>query len=114
VNGCVHTGCAKKNVPSPLEKIPRQGFVQDYVDWARDEDRIVPAHQVEPGDLFALHFESRGRFAHIGFVYDVPRDGYYSTVEGNTDDEASREGVKVSARERDVTDGTVFIRWSED
>jgi len=114
VNAVVQIATGKKNERSPLEAIRRQAYVQDYVDWANREGRIIPAHHAEPGDLFALLFPSKGRYAHIGFVFDPPRDGQFSTIEGNTDDEASREGIKVASRVRDVTDGTVFFTWARE
>lgn len=114
-NGCIHTACAKQNVRSPLEEMRRQGLVQDVVDWAESEDRIISADEVEPGDLFALYFgPPKDRYAHIGFVYDIPRgQPRYSTIEGNTGEEGEREGYKVASRIRRVTDGTIFIRWTD-
>lgn len=113
VNACVEIASGKKNLRSTLERIPLQGYVQSYVEHAEDRGWMREPEEVEPGDLFALYFPNRGRFAHIGFVYDVPRDGQFSTIEGNTDDEASREGIKVASRVRDVSEGTVFFRWWE-
>lgn len=114
-NGCIHTACAKQNRRSPFEggEIRWEGFVQDYVEWAEEHGAIIDPPGVEPGDLFALYHAGLERFAHIGFVYDPPRDSArYSTVEANTGNGGEREGYKVASRIRRLTDGTVFIRWA--
>lgn len=114
VNGCVHTACAKQNVQSPLEEVALEGFVQSYIDWAEAKGAIIDPPGVQPGDLFALYHAGFERFAHIGFVFDPPRDtARYSTIEGNAGDEGEREGYKVTSRIRRLTDGTAFIRWTD-
>jgi len=51
------------------------------------------------GDLIGIYFQSKGRLAHIGF-YDGENSEYYFTVEGNTNEEGSREGDGVYRKRR--------------
>lgn len=113
VNGAAEIAAAKKNVRSPLEAIDLQGYVQSYADWALEEDRLVGPDGVGIGDLFCLYHEGLERYAHIGFVHRPPHRGVFTTCEGNAGDRGERKGYKVAARERDVTDGTIFIRWTD-
>ena len=77
--------------------------VFDWVKWAKRTGRI----QAKPtrGCLFAyLNPDGSG---HIGFVTGV-KLGVFSTIEGNTNDDGSREGYKVCRRTR-VGSKYVFI-----
>lgn len=66
------------------------------------------------GDVFLLYFPRLGRFGHTGFVTGVAGDGSaYDTIEGNSNDEGSREGVEVCARVRTIGPQDRFIRWTE-
>jgi hypothetical protein len=48
----------------------------------------------------------------MGFVYRVPSGGRFWTIEGNTNDDGSREGFKVATRRRRVNERVVFLRWA--
>jgi peptidoglycan hydrolase-like protein with peptidoglycan-binding domain len=54
--------------------------------------------RVRPGSLF-LSRRSPGDWAHVGIVEEVAAE-HFRTVEGNTNDEGSREGYEVAARFR--------------
>lgn len=57
------------------------------------------ASQIEPGDIFLNVKKERIDWTHTGIV--VKRDGdWIETIEGNTNDEGSREGYEVCARTR--------------
>jgi hypothetical protein len=114
VNACAEIAAAVINkMHSPLEQVRRQGFVADYYEWAEQNDLLIPFEKIVPGDLFLLWFESKDRHAHIGFVDTVHLNSdRYITIEGNTDDEASREGIKVAKRDRKPGKGDVFVRWA--
>ncbi len=64
-----------------------------------------------PGDFFFVYFPSMGRVAHTGVVYAVD-GGYVKTIEGNSNDEGSREGYEVCRRRRPIKRalGAVGIR----
>lgn len=113
VNACAELAAAVKNEPSPLEEVELQGYVPSYYAHGRREGWRVPFEETGPGDLFLLYFPSKERHAHIGFVDAVDLNSdRYMTVEGNTDDRASREGIKVARRARSPQKGDVFLRWT--
>lgn len=114
-NGCAELAAAVRNTGgSPLEAVELQGYVASYYEWARGTDRLVPFEDIEPGDLFLLWYDSLERHGHMGFVDRVDLDAdSYATIEGNTDDQASREGIKVALRIRTPRKGDVFVRWAE-
>jgi len=51
------------------------------------------------GDLIGIYFKEKKRLAHIGF-YDSETSDFYITVEGNTNEEGSREGDGVYKKRR--------------
>lgn len=113
VNWCAEQAAKDLKSISPLEEVAIQAYVQSYADWAKKTGRWVSAEEAGPGDLFVLYYPKLERFAHIGFVEEVNEDeGYYTTIEGNTNDAASRDGYKVAKRRRNLTERTKFIRWT--
>lgn len=100
------------NMLSALEAVPLQGYVQSYYEWAVQHDRLISPAEAGPGDLFVLYYSNLGRYGHIGFVVECnEKEGWYTTVEGNTNEEGSREGNTVAKKKRNITPGTKFIRW---
>ena len=68
------------------------------------------------GDIFLMYFPSLHRFAHTGIVLSVTEttSAYLcTTIEGNTNDDGSRDGWKTCIKSRGFkkTDGHRFIRW---
>lgn len=54
-----------------------------------------------PGDVFTIYSSHRKRVAHGGFYIGTDRSsGYFITIEGNTNDGGSREGIGVFKRKR--------------
>ena len=54
----------------------------------------------QKADVFGIYFSNKGRIAHVGFI-DVWEDNSYCiTVEGNTNDEGSRDGDGVYRKRR--------------
>lgn len=113
VNACAEIAAAMKNLISPLEAINYQGYVDAYFHhepaW-----RVSPEH-VQPGDLFLIWFEHirpGPRYAHIGFVdrVDWSLQSYW-TVEGNSNDDGSREGFEVVRRLRPFHDKDAYLHW---
>lgn len=68
----------------------------------RQWNEITPALKItkypKPGDIFIMDF-GKGQ-GHTGFVVEVHADGSLKTIEGNTNDEGSREGYEVAYRIR--------------
>lgn len=77
----------------------------------------------EVGDVFLLYSKREGRYAHTGIVTGVDdpdragiRDVHVCiTIEGNTNDDGSREGFATLRKVRTFreADGHKFIRWTE-
>ena len=53
----------------------------------------------ETGDVFCIWYHNLGRPAHIGFI-EVWGENWISTVEGNTNEAGSREGIGVFKKRR--------------
>lgn len=101
-----------KGMEHPLKEVGRKAYVPDYVTWARNKNRIISVEDAGPGDLFALNFPSKGRYAHLGFVVEVNEDeGWFTTCEGNSNEEGSREGYMVVSRRRSITRNVRFLRY---
>jgi cold shock CspA family protein len=87
--------------------LPLVGGCVSLFDYAKGKGMIETAPA--PGDIFLMWSNSKGRFAHTGFVSGVSID--YRTIEGNTNPEGSREGDGVYIRTRKVHPNDRFIRW---
>ena len=86
---------------------PRSAWSPDFVkapDWNRGRGK-TPA----PTDAFGVYFSSLGRVAHTGLVEKV--EGKMAvTIEGNTNDDGSRDGNGVYRKRRPL--GTILSkRW---
>jgi hypothetical protein len=47
----------------------------------------------EPGDAFGVYYNDKGRIAHVGVIKKWPRDSeYFISIEGNTNNDGSRNG----------------------
>lgn len=114
VNGAAEIACAIKNVESPLEDVPLQGYVQSYYNhgtvagWRREWD------QAHPGDLFLTWSDSQRRWTHIGFIWRVARNRReFLSLEGNTNLDGSSRGYMVIAQWRSADERTVsFLHWT--
>lgn len=80
--------------------VPKTGGVLECWRRASDEYKILKANatpqNIVPGAQFILSFgEGKG---HTGFVIEMFSDGSYSTIEGNSNDDGSRDGYEVAKR----------------
>lgn len=98
---CAVQASTKSSTANPLKKT---GGVLDQ--WnSRPALRVeVP----EPGDIFIMDFG--GGKGHTGIVESVRSDGTIKTIEGNTNDEGSRDGYKVCRRIRKINSCKGFLR----
>jgi len=73
--------------------------------WQATTCRKIPArsNSVKPGDIFIMQFKHGT--GHTGFVVKV-ENGIVHTIEGNTNDDGSREGYEVAQRKRTI--GEIF------
>lgn len=100
---CMEQAAKEMGQPNPLVKT---GGVADQ--WNRTVLRKLPkTGAVKPGDIFIIIYKNGS--GHTGIVEEV-KNGYVLTVEGNTNDEGSREGYEVVRRERTLSEITGFIQ----
>lgn len=96
--------------------VVKSASVQQQCEWAAKKGvrLIATKAKAEPGDLFALWYgKPHHRWAHIGFVVSVAKDGKtIETVEGNTSGAGEREGWMVAEKTRILTSKDRLIRWS--
>lgn len=84
--------------------IPKTGGVLDL--WNKAENNRVSTP--EPGDV--VIFDYGGGKGHTGIVESV--NGHsITTIEGNTNDDGSREGYEVARRTREVAKAKGFLRF---
>jgi len=96
----------------PLEWIAKDTFSCDRM--AEDAEKagqllraVKPSEihdVVQPGDFFLVVSSKNNRdWRHVGIVVDIDDSGaVITTIEGNTNDEGSREGYEVALRHRAV------------
>jgi|GEM_PF-1054531 len=87
-----------ETVALPFER-PQTAGAWDYERWAREQSgKGVTIHKprksIKRGDIVVF------TFSHIGLAIADEKNGYVSTVEGNTDLNGSREGGGVYRRHR--------------
>lgn len=110
VNWSFEQAALELGVTSPLESVPLQAYVQSYVQHGKANNWVVPNADARAGDLFCLWNASLKRYAHIGIVTGWTMDGKrLTTIEGNTNDEGSREGYEVAKRTRTPVEQTIVI-----
>jgi hypothetical protein len=80
---------------------------------AREAGLFLPEEEargsLRPGSIFLIR-RTESDWTHAGLVTDV-QDGVFDTIEGNTNDDGSREGFEVCARSRGFAN-TDFILLS--
>jgi len=84
--------------------------------WAKDNNKHIPSSDlkskgtknVKPGDLFLVINKNNPDDArHVGVISEIG-DGYFTTIEGNTNDEGSREGYEVCKRIRNYNSNSII------
>jgi hypothetical protein len=89
--------------------LPRTGYTPLIHRWVKANKRIITAQQAQKADLVLFWFPALKRVAHVGIVGKItPSDVW--TIEGNTNDEGSREGYEVARRKRKLTRHMIFVR----
>jgi hypothetical protein len=103
---CVGKAANMLEVKNPLVKT---GGVM--LQWNTTNLRKLPktSKGIKPGDIFIMEFP--GGTGHTGFVEKVEGKVVY-TIEGNTNDDGSREGYEVARRERPLSSFKGFIQLS--
>jgi hypothetical protein len=96
--------------------VKRTASVQQMAEWAAGANCRLMATKTpaKPGDLFCLWYPKLGRWAHVGIVRSVAKDGKtITTVEANTSGNGSREGWLVAEKTRVLGPRDRLIRWVE-
>ena len=79
----------------------KTGSVQKMVDWAKENATL--RRDPEVGNAIAIFFPKLNRYAHIGLITKVekgPKFTTVETVEGNSNNDGSRNGNAVVKRRR--------------
>lgn len=98
----VKEACLELNVINPLTKTG--GVLAMY-----NAEPDLRVKDPEPGDIFIMDF-GKGT-GHAGFVIKKLPNGKLQTIEGNTNDEGSREGYEVCIRnDRKISQMKGFLR----
>lgn len=103
---CVAEQCKATKGINPLLKT---GGVLAQWNFCKDKKMILNSSDtILPGDIFIMqHSPTTG---HTGFVLKVLSKNEIQTIEGNTNDDGSREGYKVCIRTRKINTIKGFIR----
>ena len=93
----------------------RSASVGDWVATAAADDYGLSVTDTpRPGDLVAFDWDGNGDFAypnrHIGVVKSSPKNGSFTTIEGNTELPSGGDGVAKRLRSTDDGYSTLFIR----
>lgn len=87
--------------------------------WFKDPERITWTRErmeqlISKGNICGIYFRSKRRVAHVLAVLDDFGDGYVLTIEGNTNDQGSREGNKVAIRLRHKSELYICSNWLDE
>lgn len=97
---CYQQACKEMNIDNPLVKTG--GVLKQW----NEIDKKYKANVPQVGCIFIMDYG--GGLGHTGIVERIDGDTLY-TIEGNTNDEGSREGYEVCRRTRKVAKCVGFI-----
>jgi peptidoglycan hydrolase-like protein with peptidoglycan-binding domain len=89
---CFSREAKGRGVPNPMKQT---GSCSDLYSWAKQNGYLVTSPKA--GDIFLVIGGDTGHY-HTGFVSRDPVNGYFATVEGNSNNDGSSNGYKVAAR----------------
>lgn len=94
---CVGKAAREEEVRNPL--IKTGGVMRQ---WNETILRRLPktSSGIKPGDIFVMKF-AHGT-GHCGFIIKI-ENGLVTTIEGNTNEDGSREGYEVAIRQRPIS-----------
>lgn len=115
------------NIPAPwcaafvhwcLDSAGIKNTITAYSPSAQNKKNLVyyQSHQlkeVQPGDVFTIYFVSMKRIGHTGFIGRQISSSIVETIEGNSNDGGSREGVGVYKRKRPLHTLYSISRWQQ-
>ena len=98
---------------------PKHGLVANWSrgEWAqyvvkdsRKSGVNISPDDIRPGDVFTIYYSNLKRDGHIGIVERV-EGGKIITIEGNTNDGGSRDGIGVYRRSRSINSISKLLRY---
>jgi len=92
---CLKQACETKGVPLPITP---SFSVDSLASSAKTNKRFVDKDGAAPGSFFMVR-NTPTDWTHTGIVVDTDTE-FFKTIEGNTNDEGSREGYEVCSRTR--------------
>jgi hypothetical protein len=107
---CFEQVCeAECHIPNPLTKTGAVVHAWN-VAYPQHKSTNIPGFTPQPGDIFIMEFTPTA--GHTGIVETVNADGSLGTIEGNTDDTGSPQGIGVYRRTRHFVPPIVgFLRY---
>ena len=97
---CIDEACKKNGI---LNKAYKTGGVLKFYQMMKPNVVAIP----KPGDIFIMDY-GKG-LGHTGIVVKTDKTFVY-TIEGNTNDSGSREGIEVCRKQRPISKIKAFIR----
>lgn len=92
---------------------PKSAWSPDYAQkkdiiWtAKGKNSITPL----TGDVVTFYYSNLGRVGHVGFFIEEDKNGFFITIEGNTNGVGSREGDGVYKKKRDPAKTHAITRY---
>lgn len=83
-------------VPNPQNAYSPTLFRNRYTIYTRGESKD---YRFQRGDVFGLFYTNLNRIGHVGFIH-AQNERFFITVEGNTNQQCSREGDGVYRKRR--------------
>ena len=96
-----------------LNPLPHTGYTPDAFNWAKKNQRLIPNGEAQRGDLVLFYFPRMGRIGHVGILGWIGGPSFLRfmyTIEGNTNNDGSREGFQVCRKYRRVLAVHHFVR----
>lgn len=75
---------------------PNYAASQDIIWRPKRKTNLTP----KTGDVVTFYYANLGRVGHTGFYIETDKDGYFITIEGNTNGSGDREGDGVHKKKR--------------
>jgi hypothetical protein len=86
------------NIPNPNSAwSPNYAKSKDII-W---KPKLKTSLEPLTGDVFTIYYQNLDRVGHTGFFVKKNKDGYFITIEGNTNGTGSREGDGVYKKKRE-------------
>ncbi len=107
---CLDEGCKAAGVANAMV---RTAYCPSVESWGKQHG-VYRSSGPQRGDQFLTYSTVDGvyRASHTGLVTEVS-GSTVRTIEGNTNDDGSREGYEVCRRSRRVGSGIAFVRWAD-